>query len=239
MMGCFVPAGILSPTPPIEEFAISVEGILKLLKILKPGKAAGTDKLKPFCCRSFEKRSPQYYRQYSLQIAELPADWRRPLVTPVFKNGNKSSAANYRPISLTCILCKVLEHIIASHLVGHLNSHDLLYDLQHGCRAKRSCETQLTMLIEDLARNTNAGKQTDLVLLDFSKAFDKVNHSKLLWKLHQVGIRGHVLGWIRAFLGNRSQSVVLDGEESDSVPVTSGVPQGLYAGPDSVPHLYK
>ena len=86
------------------------------------------------------------------------------------------------------------------------------------------------MLVEDLARNLSAGKQTDLTLLDFSKAFDKVNHSKLLWKLHQYGIIGNALNWIRAFLGNRSQTVVLDGEESGSVPVTSGVPQGSVLG---------
>ena len=147
------------------------------------------------------------------------------------QKGDKSSAASYRPISLTCILCKVLEHLMASHLVKHLDKHDLLYDLQHGFREKRSCETELTMLFEDLAKNTSAGKQTDLILLDFSKAFDKVSHSKLLWKLHQYGIRGNALSWIRAFLGNRSQTVVLEGEESGSVPMTSGVPQGSFLGP--------
>ena len=149
----------------------------------------------------------------------------------VLKTGDKSLAANYRPISLTCILCKVLEHVLVSNIVKHLEEQKVLYDLQHGFRQGRSWETQLIMLVEDLARKASMGKQTDLILLDFSKAYDKVSHSKLILKLHKYGIRGNVLGWVLAFLGHRSQRMVIEGEESGSVPVTTGVPQGSVLGP--------
>ena len=83
----------------------------------------------------------------------------------------------------------------------------------------------------NLARNMTEGKQTDLILLDFSKAFDKVNHLKLLYKLQVHGVQGKTLGWIESFLVGRSQTVVLDGESSDELPVLSGVPQGSVLGP--------
>ena len=120
----------------------------------------------------------------SLQIGKLPSEWVTANVMPVFKKGDKSLAANYRTISLTCILCKVLGHILASNIVKHLDAQGIMYDLQHGFKEKRSCETQPVMMIDDLAQNASAGNQTDVILLDFSKAFDKVNHCKLLWKLH-------------------------------------------------------
>ena len=90
---------------------------------------------------------------------------------------------------------------------------------------------QLIQLVEDLGRQLVQGKQIDLVLLDFSKAFDKVNHLKLLFKLSQHGVKGNLLNWIRAFLLGRTQAVVLDGERSPEVPVTSGVPQGSVLEP--------
>ena len=94
-----------------------------------------------------------------------------------------------------------------------------------------SYETELLQLIEDLARNMTGGKQTDLILLDFSKAFDKVNHLKLLYKLQVHGVQGKTLGWIESFLVGRSQTVVLDGKSSDELPVLLGVPQGSVLGP--------
>ena len=92
---------------------------------------------------------------------------------------------------MTC----VLEHIVASSVAQHFTELDILYDLQHGFRVKISCETQLIMLVDELAKNMQMGKQTDFILLDFSKAFDKVAHKKLLLKLNQYGIRGDTLRW--------------------------------------------
>ena len=102
----------------------------------------------------------------------------------IFQKGDKSDPANYRPISITSVLDKVLEHIVASNLTKYLANSNILFELQHGFREKRSCETQMVMLIDEIAKNMQTGKQTDLILLDFSEAFNKVAHENLISKLH-------------------------------------------------------
>ena len=142
-------------------------------------RVAGPDKLKPLLLREVREEIAPILKivfERSLQTGKLPADWTGANVMPVFKKEDKFLASNYRPISLTCILCKVLDHVLASNIAKHLDGHGL----QHEFRETRTCGTQLIMLIEDLAMAASAGKQTDIILLDFSKAFAKVNHSNLL-----------------------------------------------------------
>ena len=130
-----------------------------------------------------------------------------------------------------CISCKILQHIIASAIMKHSDTNNILYLNQHGFRQRRSCETQLIEFTSDLANTLKAGGQTDVLVMDFSKAFDKVSHGRLLHKLAHYGVRGRTHAWIGAFLSGRTQEVVVEGQHSDRVPVTSGVPQGSVLGP--------
>ena len=124
-----------------------------------------------------------------------------------------------------------MEHILVSNIMKHAQSHNILYDLQHGFRSRVSCETQLIQFTNDLVTNMQSGAQTDVIVMDFSKAFDKVSHTKLVDKLHHYGIQGKTNSWVKAFLTDRSQRVLIEGEASSEVLVTSGVPQGSVLGP--------
>ena len=165
----------------MPEIPISVKGIEMLLKFLNPHKAAGPDQLKPIVLQTLHAElAPvlQVIFQKSLDSGKLLHIWKEANVSPIFKKGDKSDPSNYRPISLTCVLCKVLEYIVATNLTKCLTNSDILFELQHVFREKRSCEAHLEMLVNEIAKNMQTGKQTNLIHLDFSKAFDKVAHEK-------------------------------------------------------------
>ena len=227
--------GIGQTTPVMPEFTISENGVLKLLGTLKPNKAAGPDKLRPHLLRDLRQTvSPILTRIFTLSYdnACCPEDWKTANVVPAFKKGSKNKAENYRPISLTCICSKMMEHIMVSQINRHNKAHNTLVNYQHGFRNKLSCDTQLTKFVEDLhVGTTTQGKTVDVIAMDFAKAFDKVSHLLLLHKLHGFGIQGKNNDWIKCWLIGRTQQVVLDGVFSEPCPVSSGVPQGSVLGP--------
>lgn len=134
----------------MAEIEIDLNGVLKLLANLKPDKAAGPDDIKPVILKELRSEIVPVVKtifEKSLETGTLPKDWVSARVSPIFKKGDKSDPANYRPISLTCILCKLMEHIMSSNLTWDFNKNNILDDLQHGFREKRSSETQLIQLL--------------------------------------------------------------------------------------------
>ncbi len=218
----------------IDNLVINVKGVEKLLKNLKINKAPGPDDIPARILKELaEELAPiltLIFKQ-SLETGTLPDDWLKANVAPIYKKGNKNLAVNYRPVSLTCICCKVMEHILCRHILNHLDLHKILTTLQHGFRHGFSCETQLLLTLNDLMKQNNAKQQIDIIILDFSKAFDTVPHDKLLYKLRYYGIKGNIHNWISAFLKQRDQRVVVDGKSSKWIHVDSGVPQGTVLGP--------
>ena len=218
----------------LNNINITFNGITKLLNGLKPNKSPESYNLGPRLLKELaEDIAPLLLMilHKSLATGEVPDDWHTANDTTAFKKRKKYQAENYRPISLTSICCKIMEHVIASQIMNNGQKEDILYPLQHGFRRGRSCGTQLIEFVDDLSNNLHTNQQTDVFVMDFAKAFDKVCHSLLTHKLHYYGIQGNVNRWFKNWLASRKQSVVVKGEQSQFVSVASGVPQGSVLGP--------
>ena len=159
----------------------------------------------------------------------MPTAWKEANVTPVFKDGNAACVENYRPISLLCIISKVLERCIHNHIYDFISSR--INKLQHGFQRQKNCTTQLIQVYHNILEALDKRNEIDIIYLDFTKAFDKVSHPLLLQKLGEFGFLGRLLMWLGSYLSGRKQRVVLEGQHSDWLDVFSGVPQGSILGP--------
>lgn len=220
--------------PQMADITISRQIVEHKLQALKPTSAPGPDDIHPRMLielrRTLSVPLTLLYRR-SLDTGVLPVIWKQAQVVPIHKKGSKQDPGNYRPVSLTSVLCKVLEALIRDEVLQHLITYGLLSEDQHGFRPGRSCSTQLLATMDDWSRWLEDSTPLDVIYLDFRKAFDSVPHMRLLCKLKSYGISGKLYSWIESFLSERCQQVSIGGCCSSMVPVTSGVPQGSVLGP--------
>ena len=179
--------------------------------------------LSPILCKLFNKCISEGYFPKELKIAK---------VIPLFKNkGNISDIGNYRPISMLSAFSKIFEKVLHKSIVEHLDSHDILNDSQYGFRKKRSTLHALLNATENVYKALDMKLHTLGIFIDFSRAFDTINHTLLLKKLYHYGIRGNMLDLLGSYLTDRKQFVSYGGKDSTLLDIVCGVPQGSVLGP--------
>ena len=218
----------------IEPLKLDTDNVKARLLSIDPNSAMGPDGIHSMVLRSCAKTLAHPLStifQRSLDEEVVPSLWKKSIVIPIFKKGHRFEPLNYRPVSLTSVCGKSLEHEIANHLMAYLNDHELLSHHQFGFRQGRSTVDQLILVYDSICEAIDSGKTVDLILFDYSKAFDKVCHQVLLIKLKSIGVDGQILEWISSFLTGWEMKVSVNGQLSDCRAVLSGVPQGSVLGP--------
>ena len=210
------------------------QDVLNEIKKLHPRKAAGPDnignKILQLCPELFSYNLAIIYNHY-IDIGEYPQALKIAKVIPIFKKGERCLSSNYRPISLLSVFDKIFEKLICRKLVDFFEKHNILYNFQSGFRKLHSTTLALIELTDSIRKLLDDGNIVLSFFVDFTKAFDTVDHRILLHKLHHYGIRGHAHQFIKSYLTNRTQYTYINGTHSKTGDITCGVPQGSVLGP--------
>ena len=217
-----------------EHFQITESDIISAARDLKKNSSPGPDgvpaELIIKCSSSLVIPFAIIWRE-SFTLAKVPQYYKESYVCPIHKKGDRTIAANHRPISLTSHVMKTAERIVRRIIVDHLETNEVISKDQHGFRSGRSTLTQLLMHFDSVFDAMLQGNDIDTIYLDYAKAFDKVDHQLLLLKMARYGFPENLIQWISSFLSGRCQTVVVKGAHSQEAAVISGVPQGTVLGP--------
>ena len=205
----------------------------KIFKMLKSS-SSGWDEISPQVVKNIRSSILvpfSHVLNVSLITGVFPNEMKLANVVPIFKSGDVQVFSNYRPVSILPVFSKILERIMYNRLLSFLNKHNVIYDYQFGFRDKHSTYLALITLTDKISTALEEGKHVIGIFLDFSKAFDTVDHEILLLKLEHYGIRGVALKWFESYLSGRKQYVTYNACKSNTSAVYCGVPQGSILGP--------
>ena len=217
----------------LGDVEITLDDVRDRLNSLDPNTSMGPDEIHPLLLKSCPSLAVPLHMIFKESLAQgkLPRDWKKSNIIPLFKKGSRHTPLNYRPISLTSVCCKTMERILGAALYDHLVTNQILSDDQYGFVRGRTVDDQLLLVYDEVSSWVDSGFVVDVVLFDFSKAFDVVSHTVLIEKLKSLGVGNPLLGWLSDFLVGRIMSVSVSGVGSALKLVISGVPQGSVLGP--------